>query len=61
MIEPLCALLSCSDNQVIKIVLDALQTMLEFAEPDVHALANLIEECEGIIFYNYFSFALWYK
>lgn len=48
-ISPLCALLSCQDSQVIQVVLDGLCNMLKIAGPDVDALANLIEECEGNI------------
>lgn len=47
-VAPLCALLSCQDSQVIQVVLDGLQNMLKIAGPDVDALANLIEECEGL-------------
>lgn len=46
-VAPLCALLSCQDSQVIQVVLDGLQNMLKIAGPEVDALANLIEECEG--------------
>lgn len=51
-VAPLCALLSCQDSQVIQVVLDGLQNMLKIAGPDVDALANLIEECEGKFLYS---------
>jgi len=46
--------LSCQDSQVIQVVLDGLQNMLKIAGPDVDALANLIEECEGNRLFIYF-------
>jgi len=45
--------LSCQDSQVIQVVLDGLQNMLKIAGPDVDALANLIEECEGNFLFLY--------
>ncbi|VVC25334.1 Hypothetical protein CINCED_3A004313 [Cinara cedri] len=47
-VPPLCSLLSCQDSQVIQVVLDGLQNMLKIAGPHVDALANIIEECEGL-------------
>jgi len=47
--------LSCQDSQVIQVVLDGLQNMLKIAGPDVDALANLIEECEGNFLFIYLT------
>uniref|UniRef100_A0A1B6DZ56 Importin subunit alpha n=1 Tax=Clastoptera arizonana TaxID=38151 RepID=A0A1B6DZ56_9HEMI len=47
-IPPFCALLSCKDTQVIQVILDGINNMLKMAGNQVEALANMIEECEGL-------------
>uniref|UniRef100_U5EZA0 Importin subunit alpha n=1 Tax=Corethrella appendiculata TaxID=1370023 RepID=U5EZA0_9DIPT len=47
-IPPFCDLLTCKDTQVINVILDGINNMLKMAGPDAEAIANMIEECDGV-------------
>ncbi|CAG2183328.1 unnamed protein product, partial [Oppiella nova] len=47
-IEPLCALLSVKDVQVVQVVLDALMNVLKMSGSQYSAIATEIEKCGGL-------------
>lgn len=47
-IEPLCALLSVKDVQVVQVVLDALMNILKMAGANYSSIATDIEKCGGL-------------
>lgn len=51
-IEPFCELLSCKDVQILQVVLDGINNMLKLAGPEVEQLANMIEECSGLLIFQ---------
>lgn len=48
-IESLCVLLSYEKNEVVLLVLECLYTILDRFNPDIDALTDKIEECNGNI------------
>lgn len=47
-IEPLCALLSVTDSQVVHVALDGLNNILKSLSPDFQLIADEIERCGGL-------------
>lgn len=48
-IPPFCNLLTVKDAQVVQVVLDGLSNILKMAEDEAETIANLIEECGGMM------------
>lgn len=48
-IPPFCNLLTVKDAQVVQVVLDGLSNILKMAEDEAETIANLIEECGGMV------------
>lgn len=48
-IPPFCTLLTVKDAQVVQVVLDGLSNILKMAEDEAETIANLIEECGGML------------
>lgn len=48
-IPPFCNLLIVKDAQVIQVVLDGLSNILKMADDEAETIANLIEECGGML------------
>lgn len=49
-IPPFCNLLTVKDAQVIQVVLDGLSNILKMADDEAETIANLIEECGGMLY-----------
>lgn len=54
-IPPFCNLLTVKDAQVVQVVLDGLSNILKMADDEAETIANLIEECGGIIYTTMFD------